>query len=69
MSVSQYRSTLVKCFVFHVYLQPKVLYSVYLYEEIASHFSSEIMGIFIRFSCHALPEEVENFQKLSEIRL
>ena len=37
----------------------KKLYSVYLYEEIVSHFSFEIMGTFIRCSCHALSEEVQ----------
>ena len=37
----------------------KQIYSVYLYQVIVSHFSFEIMGIVIRFSCHALSEEVQ----------
>ena len=37
----------------------KYFHSVYLYEEIVSHLSFEIMRIFIRFSCQSLSEEVQ----------
>ena len=42
-------------------LKTKSNFTAYIYMKklFNSHFSSEIMGIFIRFSCHALSEEVQ----------
>ena len=42
-------------------LKTKSNFTAYIYMKklFNSHFSSEIMGIIIRFSCHALSEEVQ----------